>query len=191
MENLYNTSEGMKFDDYLESIRKEITSDKYLENGTDESGWSVYFGDEEKATDFIVPENEEQYYSNEYYRIDFTNMGIPIYMRKSGFVPSNYYSTWNLKTLFYLRNPRDDSIVTLRNMEMNPYMPNRRNPVLVQMWFKEMEGKVYTFCLYHVSDYNYMLNVVLLEGNKVNRVRTDILSPQRHFVLTEGEKFVY
>ncbi len=70
-------------------------------------------------------------------------------------------------------------------------MPNRRNPVLVQMWFKEMEGKVYTFCLYHVSDYNYMLNVVLLEGNKVNRVRTDILSPQRHFVLTEGEKFVY
>ncbi len=189
--NLYNTSEGMKFDDYLESIREEITSDKYLENGTDESGWSVYFGDEEKATDFIVPENEEQYYSNEYYRIDFTNMGIPIYMRKSGFVPSNYYSTWNLKTLFYLRNPRDDSIVTLRNMEMNPYMPNRRNPVLVQMWFKEMEGKVYTFCLYHVSDYNYMLNVVLLEGNKVNRVRTDILSPQRHFVLTEGEKFVY
>ena len=44
----------MKWEYYLEGIRDEITSDEYLQNGTDESGWSVYFGDEEKVENFIV-----------------------------------------------------------------------------------------------------------------------------------------
>ncbi len=190
--NLYNTSEGGKLDSYIEDIWEEITSDKYLDNGTDGSGEYVYFGDEEEVTeDFIVPENEERYYSNTYHQIDFANMGIPIYMRKSNHIPSNYYTTWHLRSFFYLRNPLDNSIVALQNMEINHYVPDDRYPVLVQMWFKEMDGKVYTFCLYHVSDYNYMLNVVRLEGNQVNRIRTDILSPQRCFVLTEGERAWY
>lgn len=189
--NLYNTSEGAKWKEYLESIREEITSDKYLENGTDESGCSVYFGDEEKVENFIVPENERRYYSNEYHKIDFANIGIPVYMRKSNFYSSNTYTTWFLKCLFYLRDPMEDSIVELENMEIYPSAPPCDKVKLVQMWFKEMEGKVYTFCLYHVSDYNYMLNVVRLEGNEVNRIRTDILSPRRHFVLTEGEKSIY
>ena len=181
--NLYNTSEGRKLDNYIKSIQGEITSDKYLNNGTDYSGEYVYFGDEEEVTeDFIVPEND-RYYSNTYHQIDFTNMGIPIYMRKSNHMPSNYYTTWCLISRFYLRNPLNDSILTLENMKIS----FDHEPELVQMWFKEMDGKVYTFCMYHVSDYNYMLNVVRLEGNQVNRIRTDILSPQRSFVLTEGE----
>ena len=190
--NLYNTSEGRKLDNYIKSIQGEITSDKYLDNGTDGSGWGVYFGDEEEVTeDFIVPENEEIYSSNTYHQIDFTNMGIPIYMRKSNHEPSNYYTTWCLISRFYLRNPLNDSIVTLQNMEINNAVPDSSKPEVVQMWFKEMDGKVYTFCIYHVSDYNYMLNVVRLEGNQVNRIRTDILSPQRGFVLTEGERAFY
>ena len=185
--NLYNTSEGRKLDNYIKNIQGEITSEKYLDNGTDGSGWSVYLGDEEEVTeDFIVPEND-RYYSNTYHQIDFANMGIPIYMRKSNHEPSNYYTTWCLISRFYLRNPLNDSIVTLQNMEI----PFDYEPEIVQMWFKEMDGKVYTFCLYHVSDYNYMLNVVRLEGNQVNRIRTDILSPQRGFILTEGESAHY
>lgn len=190
--NLYNTPEGRKWDRYIESIQEEITSNVYLDNGTDGWEWRVYFGDEEEVTEaFIVPENEKGYADNTYHQIDFTNTGIPIYMRKSNFLPSDRNSTWHLKSLFYLRNPQDDSIVTLQNMELKDSAPDRRSPRLVQMWFKRMEGKVYTFCLYHVSDYNYMLNIVRFEGNEVNRIRTDILSPQRQFVLTEGEKVVY
>ena len=185
--NLYNTSEGGELDSYIKSIQDEITSEKYLDNGTDGSGWGVYFGDEEEVTeDFIVPEND-RYYSNTYHQIDFTNMGIPIYMRKSNYEPSNYYTTASLVSSFYLRNPLDDSIVTLQNMKIS----GGSGPEVVQMWFREMDGKVYTFCMYHVSDYNYMLNVVRLEGNYVNRIRTDILSPQRSFVLTEGERALY
>ncbi|MDE5598945.1 MAG: hypothetical protein K2J04_14105, partial [Lachnospiraceae bacterium] len=185
--NLYNTSEGRKLDNYIKSIQDEITSEEYLDNGTDGSGMGVYFGDEEEVEeDFIVPENDV-YASNTYQQIDFTNMGIPIYMRKSNHIPSNYYTTWSLISRFYLRNPLNDSIVTLQNMKIS----GSSEPEVVQMWFKEMDGKVYTFCLYHVSDYNYMLNVVRLEGNQVNRIRTDILSPQRSFVLTEGEFYTY
>ncbi len=191
--NLYHTSEGRKWDRYIESIREEITSDEYLINGANKGECRVYFGDEEEVAEaFIVPENEGRYDSSEYHKIDFANIGIPIYMRKSNFYPSNTSTTWHLSSLFYLRNPLDDSIVTLQNMEIdpNPFASGNRQPALVQMWFKEREGKVYTFCLYHVSDYNYMLNVVRLEGTEVNRIRTDILSPQRHFVLTEGERYV-
>lgn len=62
--------------------------------------------------------------------------------------------------------------------------------VLVQMWFKKIEGKVYTLCLYHTFDYNYVLSTYLLEGDSVEQVRTDIISPQRQFFLTEGEVFL-
>lgn len=62
---------------------------------------------------------------------------------------------------------------------------------LVQMWFKKIEGKVYTCCLYHVSDYNYVLNIFLLEGDKIIRVRTDMICPQRQFILMEGEGYHY
>lgn len=192
--NLYNTPEGGKWDRYIESIQGEIDSNEYLIDGTNEDECRVYFGDEEEVTEpFIVPENEKIYADNKYHKIDFTNIGIPIYMRKSNFYPSNYNTTWHLKSLFYLRNPQDDLIVTLQNMEIDPnsFASVNRKPALVQMWFKRMDGKIYTFCLYHVSDYNYMLNVVRFEGNEGNRIRTDILSPQRHFVLTEGERYVY
>lgn len=112
-------------------------------------------------------------------------------MRKSEFEPSDMNSIWHLQSLFYIRNQIDNSIVMLPDMELDSVIPDGGSPVLVQMWFKEMEGEVYTFCLYHVSDYNYMLNVVRIERNEVSRIRTDILSPQRHFLLIEGERFVY
>jgi len=60
---------------------------------------------------------------------------------------------------------------------------------LVQIWFKKIDGKVFTFILHHISDYNYMLNVMLIEEGVITIVRTDIISPQREFVLTEGEVF--
>lgn len=60
---------------------------------------------------------------------------------------------------------------------------------LVQMWFREIGGKIYTFRMYDVGDYNYMLNIVLLEGDHVTQIRSYIVIPQRHFVLTEGKVF--
>ena len=55
------------------------------------------------------------------------------------------------------------------------------------MWFEEIGGKVLTFQIYHYTDYSYMLHVLLVEGDKVTQVRTDIFSPERSFIVTEGE----
>lgn len=71
--NLYNASEGRKLDNYIKSIQDEITSEEYLGNGTDGSGFSMYVGDEEEAEDFIVPESERRHIIGMYYQIDFTN----------------------------------------------------------------------------------------------------------------------
>lgn len=60
---------------------------------------------------------------------------------------------------------------------------------LVNMWFKEIDGKTLTFSLYYVSDYSYLLNAVLLEGGEAKPINAWILLPQREFVLSEGEVF--
>ena len=187
-QNIYNTSEGAQLDTYIESIKGDITSDEYLENGKSE-GAAVYYGDEVKADNFIVPKNEEQYFSNEYYRIDFVNIGTPVYMRKSNLIPSSDRDIWHLRSKFYMQDPEDNSIDELDQLEIGYSAPAQGETALVQMWFKETEEKVYTCFLYHVSDYNYVLNIFLLEGDKTTRIRTDMICPQRQFVLTEGTVF--
>ena len=188
--NIYNTPKGAELDTYLESIREDITSDRFLENGKAE-GAAVYYGDEEKAQGFIIPENCEKYWDNEYYWIDFANIGVPVYMRKSEFIPSNYNTKWHLKSSFYIQNPKDNSISELDKLEIGYSVSIPNEVALVQMWFKESGKSVYTCCLYHVSDYNYVLNIVLLEGDEITRIRTDMICPQRSFTLTEGEVYYY
>lgn len=182
--NIYNVSEGVELDAYLESIKNDITSDKYLERGKAE-GIYVYYGDEQEASNFIVQENEKQYLNNEYYWIDFANIGVPVYMRKSNLVPSSYRDIWHLRSVFYIQNTENNLINELNKLEIGYYAPVAGEVVLVQMWFKRMGGKVYTCCLYHVSDYNYVLAVFLVEGDQITRIRTDMICPQRHFVLKE------
>lgn len=88
-----------------------------------------------------------------------------------------------------MQNLENNTMVELDNMKIGEYIPSDSDPILVQMWFKESKDKVYTFCLYYVCDYNYALNVLLMEGDEVSRIRTDLIVPKREFVLTEGEIF--
>ncbi len=151
----------------------------------------VFYGDEEEAEGFIVPANEELYFSNEYYMIDFANMGVPVYMRKSSFIPSSYRDIWHLRSSFYLQNPEDDSITELDKLEIGYSATGMGKPALVQMWFKEIKGQIYTCCLYHVSDYNYVLNIFLLEGEKITRIRTDMICPKRHFNIFYNDNYFF
>ncbi len=188
--NIYNTSEEIELNSYIENIKAELTSDKYLENGKMEEA-EVFYGDEEEAEGFIVPANEELYFSNEYYMIDFANMGVPVYMRKSSFIPSSYRDIWHLRSSFYLQNPEDDSITELDKLEIGYSATGMGKPALVQMWFKEIKGQIYTCCLYHVSDYNYVLNIFLLEGEKITRIRTDMICPKRHFNIFYNDNYFF
>ena len=118
-------------------------------------------------------------------------IGVSIYMRKSNFIPSNYRTVWQFKRRFFLPDSGNNCVRELERLEIGAEAipPASNRPNLVQMWFEEIEGKVYTLCLYHVFDYNYVFCAYVLEGNQIERIRTDILSPQRAFILTEGEKF--
>lgn len=185
--NVYMRADGEELDTYLESIKGEITSDEYLESGK-EKDIEIYYGDEA----FFVPDNDKGLYFDGYNKIDFLNIGTPVYIKKSNHTPygaNSANSMWYLKCDFKIRNRETGSLIKLDNMEIGEYIPSDFDPILVQMWFKESEDKVYTFCLYHVCDYNYVLNVLLIEGDKVSRIRTDIISPKRQFALTEGEIF--
>lgn len=179
------TEFGEELEDYIDSIKAEITSDDYLENGKEEEP-GVYFGEETEDTDFIVEKNESIYSENHYYKIDFANIKLPVYMRKSNFIPSNGLC-WHAKSEFYLYDTVQDSVIVLENMELPDYQQADRE--LVQIWFKEISGKILTFRIYHISDYNYMLNVILVEGDKITQIRNDIFSPRRTMVIREGDIF--
>lgn len=175
---VYNNLDGnKKLTEYIESIQNIVTS-KYIETGLVNIE-NYFIGDEIKDLEF--PLNKK--YQN-YYKSDFANQGIPIFMRKSLFAPSNSRTTLHLKASFYLYNPKNEEVLKLNKLELNKYLPLDRE--LIQMWFKELDGKVFTFQIFHLDNYNYMMNVILVEGNQVIQIRKELLLPKRKIVMDEG-----
>ena len=75
-------------------------------------------------------------------------------------------------------------------MKLGDYSSYPFDIEIQQIWFKKINGQVLTFSVYYLSDYNYMLDVILVNGDKVTRVRSDIFTPdQSRFVMTEGRIF--
>lgn len=181
--NIYTDqiSPSSHINDYIQSVRDTVDFEQYLENGNTEAA-QLFWGDETEDNSFPLT---DEY--NQYHKIDFTNTSIPIYIRKSAHVPSNYRTTWHLKSKFYIYDTETNMVIELEKLELGEQYPLKN--ALVQIWFKKIDGKVFTFILHHISDYNYMLNVMLIEEGVITIVRTDIISPQREFVLTEGEVF--
>lgn len=179
---LTDSKDGELIENYIEEIKMEITSEPYLDRGTCQYGMYVYYGEEEKTTDFTLGA-----YEDAVYKMDIANCDVPVYFWKTEYSPSNIGTAEFLRTKFYLYDAQTDSALELERLNNEFEAP--RDIRLVQMWFKEIEGKVYTFRMYHVSDYNYMLNVMLLEQDKVTQLKAYLLLPQKEFVLTEGEVF--
>lgn len=108
-------------------------------------------------------------------------------MEKSNLIPSNTYMTWLLRAKFYLRDEQGE-LIELENLELNE-SGVASELTLVKLWFHEIDGKIYTFRLYHVCDYNYVLQTMLIQGEELTPIRCDLILPQRTFVLTQGEIF--
>lgn len=170
------SSQEDALDNYIEEIKAEITSEDYLDRGMNPNGVTCYCIGEEES-----PDIKADPYSTTY-KMDIANCGLPVYFWKT----VTYYPSISehLKIHFYYFDEESDSVVELEQLAEDEY-PHGLN--LLQMWFHEIDGKVYTFRIYHLSDYNYMLNVILLEGDQVTQICSEILLPQRKFVVTEGE----
>lgn len=85
---------------------------------------------------------------------------------------------------FYYFDPEEDVFVKMENLSMEEYEPGIQ---LMQLWVKEFEDGIYTFRVYHVSDYSYLLNIIKLDEDRVTNIATYALLPEKEFVLTEGE----
>lgn len=137
---------------YIESMKSDITS-KYINNdGTERT--SLLYGDEAEQTAAI----SAQGVSKEYYIIDFANLDVPVYLNKYIFFPSNSLSM-HLMAKFLINDTQTNTIMKLDNLTQDDRPPDLN---LIQIWFKKIGDKVFTFRIYHVSSYNYLLNRQLL-----------------------------
>ena len=161
-----------ELEEYLDSIKPDITSNIFLEKGQEKHP-GIYYGDETEAQDFRLENNEK------YYKIDLANIGIPVYMTKeSSFDPYGWY----VSTEFYLYNEKQDTLMELENLGSDWY-----DNTLVQIWFKEIDGNVLTFRIFQHEDFRYTMSVTLVEGDQTTVVRKDFLVPEKsRFALTEG-----
>ncbi len=166
--NTFDRYEGDELEAYLKSIQDDIVSERYLDSGMD-LDMDVYDGDERRGEDELCA-------------IDFTNTGVPVYMDKKSFVPSNDSLCWSITCNFYIDSGKQDERTELEKAEIESAV---ETPRLVQMWFKQIGDKVYSFFLYHVEDYNYVLQTALIEGREISLIRSDMLVPRRHFVISE------
>ncbi len=160
--------DGIKeeLDLYVEKIKEEFTPGTYLGDGM-----HVYYGDETKE-----PSVESVRGRDNAYLVDIANCGRPVYICKQLTCPNCCKQYLNFMIFSYplygesIEEPSEDI-----NIEG-----------VVQTWFKEIRGKVYTCQIYHSSDYNYIFRMLLLEDDKVTVVRTEMIAPQRKFTTEHG-----
>lgn len=177
--NLYTINNSL-VNEYVESVQDRITSEEYIERGARHNYYNMLVGDE--TEDIAFPLTEEY---KKYYKVDFTNTGTPVYIYKTTYEPSNAYSTICLKFSFYLWNREEKEILEFDALNYN--LGSKTANGLVQMWFKEFNGKIYTFQLYSTGNFRYMLNVLLVEEDRITPVRADYILPNRTIVI-EDEK---
>ena len=165
---------------YLEEIKRGLLLN-YLESGKPDDYMDIYIGDEEELFD----DNERPYYS-----IDMENNENNIYFYKNIKIPSTYRQSLHMNIEFFLYDSVNEEIINLSQMSYIQDGFDFENQ-LIQMWFKEINGSVYTFQIYHLFDYNYVLRVLLIEDGEIKEVRKKLLIPKRKFEVIEGVKFVY
>lgn len=172
-------SEYKDIDLYIQSIQQEITEGNYLEKGKPDGEWDCFMGDEVQDDSFPLTTEFEQYV-----KADLANVGMDVFLQKKIFLPSSSSYTAYFKTDFYLHDCENNEIMQLDKIKIN----NNASNQLIQMWFKRIGNKIYTFKIHHLKDYDYLLEVVLVEGSQITRIRQDLITGIRHFELLEGHE---
>lgn len=60
---------------------------------------------------------------------------------------------------------------------------------LMQLWYQEIEGKIYTFQLFLTERYSYFMNVSLYEENRVSRVAGYYVTPRCEWRIDIGRNY--
>lgn len=165
---------------YMDKVLQDFSSGKYLHEGNRKDGAEIYYGDEERAF-----EGESKGRVYELYRMDIANCGCPVYLYKDMYLPQEDDGRKELGVYFFYFDKEKMNFQKLEELSIPIWSGYVQVGDLVQMWFKEIEGKVYTFRVYNLGYYNYLMDIALVDGDKVTSVGTYFLWPRKQFVLEE------
>lgn len=160
--------------EYAKQVENEFAQGSYLR--TDEEDGvrtEIYYGDEKDAESLEISD-----YYGMGYQVDVANCGLPVYVSKKREWerPNSEY----LGVRFFYYDSVENDFEELEKLSCGTD----------QLWFKEIWGMIYVCRMYHICDFNYIFNMVLLEkdGENVesNIVYSATVIPKRKFVVTEG-----
>lgn len=193
----FYTEDSENMETYMRDVKRELLA---LDEADEESGRPVhylefgeryslihtYFGDEKEADFFDL---KDSLYVNEdisgdidtVYKMDIANCGMPLYISKHMKVYDDRKAYLDIRYLYY-----DSQTASYEELDRLGYSNGGvDNITLVQTWFKEVGGKNYICEVYHVGEFNYLFQMVLLEGTKASIIHTAMIAPQREFVVTD------
>ena len=110
---------------------------------------------------------------------DVNNDGAPEYIDKHYWFPSNYTKLYLINSTYKFTDTRIVTIDTPFDQQIG-----QQSLMLVQLWFKKFGNKNYTFRLFLVGGYNYLLNVSLVEDTNVTQIQSYIAVPQNKFIVS-------
>lgn len=171
----YAWTDGYKSDDaaleqidrYVEEIGEELMKVSPINDDVE-----VYIGCEELVTDAVL--RQRLLWSYDWYQVDYDNDGQSEYLVRHYWYPSNY-TTLGLLTERY----RMDGITVQLYESWEPECPySSYDYELIQLWYQEFDGKIYTFQLFLTEGYNYYLSVSLVESSQVSWIASYYVTPR-------------
>lgn len=160
---------------YVTSIKDDLMAKSPIDDNI-----QIYLGDEKNKFDHDKKLRLKSVGGDhDYYEIDFNNDGESEYFERHFWFPSNYTTLLLINNFYKFTDKRTISI----NGDFN-----RDNSTLIQLWFKEIEGKVFTFRLFLNDGYNYFLNVSLVEDTNITQVQSYLIVPKNEFNISTQER---
>lgn len=157
-----------QIDKYVEEIQEELMEASPINDNV-----RVFVGCEVPVTDPVLLQDLSQGY--DWYAADNDNDGRLEYLSRYYWYPSNY-TVMELLTESY----RQDGIMVEIYESWEPECPYYEYGYynLMQLWYQEFEGKMYTFQLFLTEGYNYYLSVSLVEESRVNWIASYYVTPR-------------
>lgn len=156
--------------EYLESIKEELMDTIYHSSGKE-----IFTGDEttEFEADKLLRLKSVRSSDDTYYKIDFNNDQQDEYILKHAALMGMDTSVQQFTEKGIIILEYDD---TVRDFEDE----------LIQMWFKKIDGKVFTFRMYRNEESSsYLLNISLIEDTQITQVQTHIIVPENSDTMSE------
>lgn len=150
--------------DYIESIQEEL-----MDLSTINDDIQFFSGKESLVSDKDRSSRLKSVGKDcDYWEIDFNNDKTPEYVYKHFWFPSNSLPIGLETTAYQFTSRRITEIET-------PFYTG--NASLLQLWFQEFQGKVFTFRLFFSLDH-YVLNVSLIENSRISQIQTWVIAPE-------------